>query len=55
MVRDYTEETKERLLKQIDEVNNETWCWLTDGLGDFFTSAGKWLGILNLRDDMSNV
>ena len=55
MIRDYTEKTKERLLKQIDEVNDETWCWLTDGLGDFFTSAGKWLGILNLRDDMSNV
>lgn len=55
MIRDFTEETKARLTKQIDEVNSETWSWLTDGIGDCLSSAGKWLGILNLKDDMSNV
>lgn len=55
MIRDYTDKTKKRLLKQIDEVNSETWCWLTDEIGDCLSTASKWLGILNLKDDMSNV
>lgn len=55
MIRDYTEKTKERLLKQIDDVNDETWCWITDKLGDLVSTGKKWLGILKLKDDMSNV
>lgn len=55
MIRDYTAKTEERLLKQIDEVNSETWCWLTDGIGDCLSTVGKWLGLLDLKDDMSNV
>ncbi len=55
MIRDFTEETKERLLNQIDEVNGETWSAFTDGLGDIALTVGKWLGLLDLKDDMSNV
>lgn len=55
MIRDYTEETKERLLKQIDDVNDDTWCWLTDKIGDLVSSGKKWIGLLDLKDDMSNV
>lgn len=55
MVRDFTEETKARLKRQIDDINEKEWCWLTDKLGDIATTAAKWLGILKLDDDMSNV
>ena len=55
MVRDFTEATKERLSKEIDEINYSTWSPVTDALGDMFMYAGKWLGIISLKDDMSNV
>lgn len=55
MVRDFTDETKERLLKQIDKINNETWNPVSDFLGDRLLYVGKWIGILHINDDMSNV
>ncbi len=55
MVRDFTEATKEKLSKEIDDINKKTWHPVTDAIGDAFMYAGKWLGILSLNDDMSNV
>ncbi len=55
MVRDFTEATKERLSKEIDDINKKTWNPVTDFIGDVFMYGGKWLGILSLNDDMSNV
>lgn len=55
MVRDFTEATKERLSKEIDDINKSTWSPLTDAIGDMFAYAGKWIGIISLNDDMSNV
>lgn len=55
MIRDFTDETKTRLLKQINEVDNEKWNVLTDKIGDVFLHIGKWTQILSLDDDMSNV
>lgn len=55
MVRDFTEATKERLTKEIDDINKSTWSPVTDAIGDMFLYAGKWLGILSLKEDMSNV
>ncbi len=55
MVRDFTEATKEKLSKEIDDINKKTWSPVTDAIGDTFMYAGKWLGILSLDDDMSNV
>lgn len=55
MVRDFTEETKERLLKQIDSINKNNWCWFSDALGDALLHVGKLSGILHLDDDMSHV
>lgn len=55
MVRDFTEATKDKLLKEIDDINKSTWSPLTDAIGDMFTYAGKWIGLIALNDDMSNV
>lgn len=55
MVRDFTEATKERLSNEIDDINKSTWNPVTDFIGDVFMYAGKWLGIISLDDDMSNV
>ena len=55
MVRDFTEATKERLSKEIDDINYSTWSPVTDAIGDMFMYAGKWIGIISLKDDMSNV
>ncbi|MCI9523507.1 MAG: hypothetical protein HFF01_00430 [Erysipelotrichaceae bacterium] len=55
VVRDFTEATKERLSKEIDDINKKTWNPVTDAIGDTFLYAGKWIGILSLNDDMSNV
>lgn len=51
MVRDFTEETRQRLSEEIDDINKKTWSPVTDAIGDVFSYAGKWLGII----DMSNV
>lgn len=55
VVRDFTEATKQRLSGEIDDINKSTWSPVTDAIGDVFSYAGKWLGIISLKDDMSNV
>lgn len=55
MVRDFTEATKQRLSGEIDDINKSTWSPVTDAIGDVISYAGKWLGIISLKDDMSNV
>lgn len=55
MVRDFTEATKQRLSSEIEDINKSTWSPVTDAIGDAISYAGKWLGILSIRDDMSNV
>lgn len=55
MIRDFTDETKERLLDQIDKINKENQSELTDAIGDALLYIGKWTGILSLNEDMSNV
>ena len=55
MVRDFTEATKQRLSSEIDDINKSTWSPVTDAIGDVISYAGKWLGIISLKDDMSNV
>lgn len=55
MVRDFTEATRQRLSGEIDDINKSTWSPVTDAIGDVISYAGKWLGIISLKDDMSNV
>lgn len=55
MIRDFTEATKERLLNEIDDINKSTWGFLTDAIGDAWLYANKCIGLLSLKDDMSNV
>ena len=55
MVRDFTQATREKLIKEIDDINQSTWSPVTDFIGDIFLYDGKWLGVLSLNEDMSNV
>ena len=55
MVRDFTEATKQRLSDEIDDINKSTWTPVTDFLGDVVLYGGKWIGVLSINDDMSNV
>lgn len=55
MVRDFTEATKQSLSGEIDDINKSSWSPVTDAIGDAVSYAGKWLGVISLKDDMSNV
>ena len=55
MVRDFTEAIKQKLSGEIDDINKSTWSPVTDFLGDLLLYGGKFIGILSLDDDMSNV
>lgn len=55
MVRDFTQATKERLSNEIDDINKSTWSPVTDAIGDVLMYGGKWIGLISLNDDMSNV
>lgn len=55
MVRDFTDEAKEKLLSQISDIELQDWSWFTDCIGDMSLHILKWIGILSLQDDMSNV
>lgn len=46
MNRDYSEEVYERMIQQIDQINNETSNWIEDGLGDLMLKLGKWVGLI---------
>ena len=55
MVREFTEEARNRLINQIGEIQTEDWWWFADVFQDMLLQIEKWLGILSLNDDMSNV
>ena len=55
MVRDFTDEAKVKLLSQISDIESHDWSWFTDCIGDMSLHIQKWVGILSLQDDMSNV
>ena len=54
-VRDYTDATKQRLLRQINKIENDSQAPLLDAVGDAVLKLGKWTNILHIYDDMSNV
>lgn len=55
MTRDFTDETKKRLMKEIDDINKKTWSPVTDFIGDAFLYGGKWIGILSLENNLLSV
>ena len=55
MVREFTEEARNRLINQIGEIQTEDWWWFADVFQDMLLQIEKWLGILSLNDDVSNV
>ena len=54
MIRDYTEQTYERLCEQVDQINAEKMDPIKDQIGDIFNFFQKWIHVLKLDDDMKN-
>lgn len=48
IIRDYSEEKRAKLKQQIDQINAEQWCEVTDAIGDMWYTAGSWLGFLDI-------
>ena len=55
MVRDYSDKKREQLKKEIDNINNETWNPVTDGIGDALLWLGKIAHILDLKKNIQGV
>lgn len=55
MIRDFTDARKSILKGQIDEVNSETFCWLTDKAGDLTMKFAHWIGIMDIRKSLDNI
>lgn len=49
IIRDYSEEKRTKLKQQIDQINAEQWCVITDAIGDMWYTAGSWLGFLDIE------
>lgn len=55
MIRDFSDRTKQELMTLVAQVESEKLCDLTDWIGDRWYDFEEWIGILHLKDDLSNV
>ena len=55
MIRDFSDEVKERLCSQIDDIKDNEWCWFTDLISDLFLNIGRVANFISIKDDMSNI
>lgn len=55
MVRDFTDRAKKELLSLVSETENEKMCDFTDWIGDRWYDFEEWIGLLNIKEDLSNV
>lgn len=55
MYRDFSENSKQKLLSLVSEVENEKLCDFTDWIGDRWYDFEAWIGMLNIRNYLSNV
>ena len=53
--RDFTRETYEILIKEIEKIDSENWSKVTDFIGDIFLRIGKFTHIISLDEEMQNV
>lgn len=55
MYRDFSQSSKERLLKLVRDVEDEKWCDFTDWLGDGWLDFESWIGTLNIKRYVNDV
>lgn len=55
MYRDFSEQSKKKLLELVDQVENEKWCNFTDWIGDRWYDFEDWIGILDIRNYLDDV
>lgn len=55
MTRDFSDHAKQELLRLVRETEEEKLCDFTDWVGDRWYDFEEWIGVLRLKDDLSNV
>lgn len=55
MERDFTEASKQQLLKIVNDVENEKWSNFTDWVGDRWYDFESWIGKLNIKNYLNDV
>lgn len=55
MYRDFSDASKENLLKLVTEVEGENWCGITDWFGDRWLDFQGWIGQLNINKYLNDV
>lgn len=55
MIRDFSEEAKERLNREIYNVDKEAWSDITDKIGDLSMQIASWSGVLEIYGDLAGV
>lgn len=55
MFRDFSDTSKENLLKLVTEVEDENWCGISDWFGDRWLDFQGWVGQLNINKYLNNV
>ncbi len=55
MYRDFSENSKKKILALVSEVENEKWCDFTDWVGDRWLDFQSWIGKLNIKRYINNV
>lgn len=55
MYRDFSENSKQKLLGLVSEVENEKWCDFTDWVGDRWYDFESWIGTLNIKRYLNDV
>lgn len=55
MYRDFSNESKNKLLGLVSDVENEKWCDFTDWVGDRWLDFESWIGTLSIKRYVNNV
>ncbi len=55
MERDFSIASKQRLLKLVEEVENEKYSDFTDFIGDRWLDFQSWIGLLNIKGSLDNI
>lgn len=55
MIRDFSDRAKQELMTLVAQVESEKLCDFTDWIGDRWYDFEEWIGILHLKDDLSNI
>lgn len=55
LTRDFSDESKQKLLGLVSDVENEKWCDFTDWMGDRWFDFESWIGTLDIRHYITNV